>query len=151
MKAIYNPLNPPQHKQFVLPEDFKGFHADEIDRIRQMRKNLTVRVDMSLVKDDDNLKSILRHRLKKMGFMDIRVSGNKKGQEYPAYARIARRIGIDDKLLSAYFNHNRWIWNEANPGKQMLYLTELQIHILCLFAGIKLKLDVELEPLDDIK
>ncbi len=148
MKAIYDPLKP--HKQFVLPEDFKGFHADEIERIREMRKNQTVRIDMCLVRDSEELKSILKFRLKKMGFITKRGSGPKMGQEHLAFARIARRTGIDDTFLSAYFNHNRYIWNEAN-GKYMNYISQTQLLILCLFAGIKLRIDIEPEPLELIQ
>ena len=148
MKAIYDPLKP--HKQFVLPEDFKGFHAERIKEIREMRKNQTVLVDMCLVRDNDNLKSILTYRLKKMGFMTERSSGAKIGQEHISYSRLARRTGIKTRDLSAYFGHNRYIWNEAN-GKTMPHISETQLFILCLFAGVEISLDIVLEPLELIE
>jgi len=140
MKAIYNPLA--SHKQFVLPEDFEGFHPDRIEQIREVRNNQTVRADMCLVRDSEQLKSILAYRLKKMGF--ITETGDKK--KHLTYTRLARQTGIPASTISAYFNHNRYIWNEAN-GKAMQYISQINLLILCHFAGISLSLDIEVEPL----
>ncbi len=148
MKAVYDPLKP--HKQFVLPEDFEGFHPERIKQIREIRKGQKVQADMCLVRDSEQLKSILRYRLKKMGFMTKYGRGDKKRQGHLAYARLARRTGIDDTFLSAYFNHNRYIWNEAN-GKYMNYISQTNLIILCLFAGIELSLDIYFEPLEFIE
>ncbi len=146
---MYNPLYKP-HKEFVPPKDFKGFNQDRIKQIREMRKNQTIRIDWSLTRDSDELKDTLKARLKKMGFTtnDLRGrKGDKKGQEHLAFARLARRTGIRVENLTGYFNHNRYIWNEAN-GKYMKYISETQLLILCLFAGIKLSLKIEREPLE---
>lgn len=137
MKAIYDPLKP--HKEFVLPEDFEGFHPDEIEQIRKIQNNQIVRTDICLVRDSDKLKNILKRRLKKMGFKD------EKG--HFTHFRLERQTGIESKYLSAYFNHNRYILNEAN-GKYMPYISGTNLLILCLFAGVKLNLDIKLEPLE---
>ena len=144
MKAIYDPLNPPYaHKQFVTPEDFKGFDQDRINKIREVRqidKNRKVRTTLCLMRDSDELKTILKSRLKKMGFII------KKAKPGPLL-RLAKRTGIATSKLSTYFNHNRHIWNEAK-GKRMSYISAMQLFILCIFAGVKLSLRIEFEPLE---
>jgi len=150
MKAVYDPLKP--HKQFVLPKDFGGFHPERIKRIREIKNNQAAQTDMCLVRDSEQLKSILTYRLKKMGFMtkDGRGRGDKIGQEHLSYTRLAKRTGIEVGLLSTYFNHNRHIWNEAN-GKTMNYISQTNLLILCYFVGVKLSLDIDVEPLEDIQ
>lgn len=139
MKAIYNPLESP--KEFVLPKDFEGFSPERIKQIREIRKNQTVRTDMCLVRDSEQLKSVLRYQLKKMGFT---AELNKRG--YGTHTHLARLTGIPLSTISTYFNHNRYIRNEAK-GKYMPYISQTQLLILCLFAGVKLSLDIEIEPL----
>lgn len=148
MKAIYNPNKP--HKEFVLPKDFKGFHPERIKQIREIKNNQAARTDMCLVRDSDQLKNALRYRLKQMGFISKRDSGPKIGQEHLAYSRLARRTGIEVGILSTYFNHNRYIWNEAN-GKTMNYISQTNLIILCYFAGVVLSLDISIEPMELIK
>ena len=108
--------------------------------------NQTVRTDMCFVRDSDKLKGALRYQLKKMGFI-TEDKDDKKG--HPSYSRLARRTGIETKYLSAYFNHNRYIWNEAN-GRAMEYISQTNLLILCLFAGVAIDLNIELEPLEDL-
>jgi len=143
MKAIFNPLE--SHKEFVLPEDFAGFHPNRIEQIRQAQKDRKVRTDMCIVRDSEQLKSVLIYRLKKMGFMD---ETNKL--KHGTYKRLARQTGIPTNIISAYFNHNRYIWNEAK-SRAMPYISETQLFILCLFIGVKLSLDIEIEPLELIQ
>ena len=144
MKAVYNPLE--IKKEFVLPEDFEGFHPDHIEQIKQIRKDQKVQTDMCLARDSDQLKGVLRYRLKQMGFLSEKIYKRK----YGTYIRLAKQTGISASTISGYFNHNRYIWNAAN-GKNMKYISQTNLIILCLFAGVRLRIDIELEPLELIK
>ncbi len=150
MKAIFNPLE--SHKEFVLPEDFRGFHPDRIEQIRQAQKDRKVRTDMCIVRDSEQLKSVLIYRLKKMGFVEgvLTPIAETNKLKHGTYKRLARQTGIPANIISAYFNHNRYIWNESK-GRSMSHISETQLFILCLFVGVKLSLDIELEPLELIQ
>lgn len=143
IKAIYNSLEPP--KEFVLPEDFEGFDPERIRQIREIRKGQAVETGMCLLRDSEQLKSVLRYRLKKLGF----IADNNQLKS-GAYTHIFKKTGIRSEMLMIYLNHNRHIRNQAN-GKHMQYISQTHLLILCLFVGIKIRLDIDPEPLELIQ